>query len=384
MSPKKKSSARQVLQLIFAFILVGLYFVYQTYEDQYIPNEPEVQGVSTSTKSAETEVNIPSVENNLVFETYFTSPLSDFAGNTGDSIEQDLIDKINSANTSLYGAFYEFDLDSVADAFIAAHKRGIEVIIVYDNKGTKDDPQIKRITESGIVTISDNRSNIMHNKFLVVDSQCVWTGSFNITENAAYRNNEDAVYICNSLLAENYEAEFSEMFNNQFGARSPANTPNPKIVINGVLVETYFAPEDDVMSKVISTVASAESTIHFLAYSFTDKKLANTMLFRQNNYGVNISGVFEVRMASIESSQCMSLLRNGANVLLDGNSGTMHHKVIIIDSKIVIFGSFNLSANANENNDENLLIIHSPALANSYEQEFQKLFSQGKIPNRSC
>ena len=52
----------------------------------------------------------------------------------------------------------------------------------------------------------------------------------------------------------------------------------------------------------------------------------------------------------------------------------MHHKVIIIDGEIVIFGSFNFSDSADRSNDENLLIIYNRAVAARFEEEFQRVF----------
>jgi phosphatidylserine/phosphatidylglycerophosphate/cardiolipin synthase-like enzyme len=51
----------------------------------------------------------------------------------------------------------------------------------------------------------------------------------------------------------------------------------------------------------------------------------------------------------------------------------MHHKVIVIDREVVILGSYNFSKSANTRNDENCLIIHSPALAETFLQEFHRL-----------
>ena len=51
----------------------------------------------------------------------------------------------------------------------------------------------------------------------------------------------------------------------------------------------------------------------------------------------------------------------------------MHHKVIIIDGRTVIFGSFNFTSNADKDNDENLLIVDDPALAKAFEAEFQRV-----------
>ena len=52
----------------------------------------------------------------------------------------------------------------------------------------------------------------------------------------------------------------------------------------------------------------------------------------------------------------------------------MHHKVIVIDRKIVITSSDNFSASAENINDENTLVIHNAALSERYLTEFQRVF----------
>ena len=56
----------------------------------------------------------------------------------------------------------------------------------------------------------------------------------------------------------------------------------------------------------------------------------------------------------------------------------MHHKVVIIDDKTVITGSFNFTQTANDANDDNVLIIDSPAVATLYNQEFDKVYGMAK------
>jgi phosphatidylserine/phosphatidylglycerophosphate/cardiolipin synthase-like enzyme len=64
----------------------------------------------------------------------------------------------------------------------------------------------------------------------------------------------------------------------------------------------------------------------------------------------------------------------GIDVRLDGNPDKMHHKVLLIDREIVITGSYNFSASAENNNDENTLVIHSTPLARRFLAEFQRIF----------
>jgi len=324
---------------------------------------PPVMGAVTS------EPVLPS--NPDWYSVYFTDPIRPYNQVITGGIEDNLIEMIDAAQTSIDIAFFEFDLENLAQAIIHASDRGVSVRIVYDNEHTDTDPQIDEMISAGIGATPDNRSAYMHNKFVVIDNQCVWTGSFNLTVNAAYKNNENAVVICDPYLAENYTTEFTEMYSGQFGTTSPANTPNPVFNIGSITLENYFSPEDNVMAEVIRIVSQATESIHFMVFSFTDDLLAAEMISRVEN-GVPVVGIFESRSAGTTSSVCPYLLANNAVISLDGNPYTFHHKVIIIDGSIVIFGSFNFTANANENNDENLLIVHDPAFAAEFEREFQR------------
>jgi len=316
---------------------------------------------------------------------YFTDPVIPFDDVTSGGIENNLIALINNANSSIDAAMFEFNLDNVAQALIAAHQRGVQVRIVYDNEHTEDDPQIDDVIAAGIPAVPDERSAFMHNKFYVIDQQIVWTGSTNITINDVYRNNNNAVVIVSPEVALNYTTEFEEMFlRGEFGARSTANTPYPGTAVGDMWVETYFAPEDDVMTQLISLVSEAQQSIHFMAFSYTDYPLAETMMER-GSAGADVRGVFESRGANTDSSECPTMLEAGYDVRLDANPRTFHHKVIIIDGAIVATGSFNYSTNAAESNDENLLILHNPQIAALYEQEFARRYEQAVLPqNGQC
>ncbi len=52
----------------------------------------------------------------------------------------------------------------------------------------------------------------------------------------------------------------------------------------------------------------------------------------------------------------------------------MHNKVILIDDRSLITGSYNFSENA-EANDENLLLIESPEIWQAYSDYFDALFA---------
>ena len=213
----------------------------------------------------------------------------------------------------------------------------------------------------------------MHNKFCVVDGRYVWTGSTNITDNGMYRNNNNALLITSPRLAVNYTNEFSEMFaDRRFGARSPRNTTYALVQVGGVVVENYFAPEDDVEEAIVAAVAEAEKTIDFMAFSFTSKPIAETMADRLAA-GVRVRGLFEARNANSKYCRDDYLKAQGAAIYLDTNPYTMHHKVIVVDGTAVITGSYNFSKSADTQNDENVLVLHDADIAALYTHEFDRL-----------
>jgi len=380
---KQKSNRRQWIIVILFLIIIAI-LIFTIY---YEPSLESTSGHITLTPDPVVVLPNQITETSPVddwYEVYFTSPRIPFDGVETGGIEIHLIEKIDSAKTSIDLAVYEFDLENVARALISAHKRGVEVRVVYDDEFSDPDPQMKELRRAGINTVPDERSAFMHNKFFIFDNACIWTGSFNISVNAAYRNNENAFYFCSDKAAQNYTTEFEELYNSQFGATSPATTPFTSFTVEGIAFQNYFAPEDDVMEKVIKEVVNADDSIHFMAFSFTGNKLGEAMIDVMGE-GVEISGIFESRGANTEYSECQTLLENGADVMLDGNPRTFHHKVIIIDGEIVIFGSFNFSDSADKENDENLIIVYDAHLAQEFEQEFlrQKVLADQPL-NNTC
>ena len=104
------------------------------------------------------------------WEVHFTDPnrINDPDDLRG-SIPEELIAYIDQAESTIHVAGYEFNLTPVAEALIAAHKRGVEVQWVTDDEaGVEADweeghGQFKMLEEAGIEVKDDDRSALMHN-----------------------------------------------------------------------------------------------------------------------------------------------------------------------------------------------------------------------------
>lgn len=323
------------------------------------------------------------------FEVAFTSPNP--TGRTRDrrgGIEERLIALMDRARETLDVAVYQFDLENVAEAMARAARRGVRVRMVTDtdtleSRERAEEIAFARLRAANIPIVADGRRQIMHHKFTVVDGEWVQTGSWNYTGSDTYRNNNHQVIIQSRQLAADYTAEFEKMFvRRQFGSAKPAGVPYPTISIAGARVEVYFAPQDRPAAHVIRWVSSARQRIHFLAFAFTHDGIGDAMLQRARD-GVEVAGVFETAGSDTRFSEYPRLKRAGLDVVLDGNPRNMHHKVIIIDDRVTVFGSFNFSVSADRENDENLLIVEDPALASAFEAEYQRVRAAAGRPATS-
>jgi len=293
-----------------------------------------------------------------------------------------LVKVINSAKKTLDIAIYELNLPEVGEAILAAKERGVQVRMVTDSDEIEELEVTIELHKKKIPMVEDNRGAIMHNKFVVVDGKAVWTGSWNFQPNDTYRNNNHGIFIKSKLLAENYTAEFEEMFTDQkFGPTSPANTPNPQITVEGTStkIEVCFAPEDDCADQLINAIEQTKKSIIFMAFSFTHEGIGEAVI-QQGKNGVKVQGIFETRGSETKYSELGAMKKAKFDVVQDGNPYTLHHKVFILDNETVVLGSFNFSKNADEANDEIMLIIHNSQIAKQFQQEWDKLYEVAENP----
>jgi phosphatidylserine/phosphatidylglycerophosphate/cardiolipin synthase-like enzyme len=326
-------------------------------------------------------------------EVYFTTPQSRGQPPSGSPgrLDERLAAAIDGVQKTLDMAIYDLELDNVADAMLRAKGRGAQVRVVTDTDNAKN-AAVERLRGGGVPVVEDGRGPTMHHKFAVLDGESVWMGSWNFTPKDTFQYNNNAALIRSRELAANYAAEFDKMFSGRrFGPAKPKEVPNPRLEIGGATVETIFESEGDAPGRIIERIRGARDSVIFLAFTFTHDGIGEAIEERYRA-GVTVRGVIErlqsdrpeselgrFRRAGMGASRPAGAPREsckaGPGVLTDGNPQLMHHKVIVIDAKTVIFGSFNFTRNAAEDNDENLLIVDDPAVAARFLDEFCRVYN---------
>lgn len=239
-----------------------------------------------------------------------------------------------------------------------------------------------------------NSGSIMHNKFVLIttnnDKKYLYTGSTNCTDSCFERNNNNSLIIQDSGIAQTYKEQFEYLI----GIR---NIPVNEIkihIIDDIKFEVLFSPvkfnnNKSTIDYLVDITDNADKSIHFLIFSFPYMPLNMLMLNKFNN-GVDVKGV--VDKSQLNNCSEEYLAQHGLPVKIDGNEhifdnhgGKLHHKVMILDSKqddaVVVTGSFNWSKNANENNNENMILIHSKKIAEFYESEFNRRWEESNQVN---
>lgn len=316
------------------------------------------------------------------WQVYFTAPTgsrdeADYIGGVDNPLAQAIL----SARGTIDIAAFEFNNPLLTQALLAAHQRGVRVRMVTDDEfGIEDeDSTVGQLISAGIPVVNDGRSALMHNKFIIIDSTTVWTGSLNFTVNGVYRNNNNLLAMRSRRTVDSYQAEFDEMFvNGEFGPRSTGGN-GVNFNQDGTPVQVIFAPEDDIVRTILGYLDNADSSIRFMAFSFTLDELGES-LQRKAAEGVAVQGIFETSGSLTRFSEMTALFCLGLPVRQDGNPFVLHHKVFIVNDDTVLTGSFNFSSNATNSNDENMIIVQDRGLAAQYVQEFERRWAEASTP----
>ena len=162
------------------------------------------------------------------------------------------------------------------------------------------------------------------------------------------------------------------------------SVPSPAIE-----VKVYFSPGGGARDAIIDEIDRAKHYIDVAVYCFTSRHIARALV-RAHNRGVQVRVIMDRECASNKYSKDEFLKKRGIPVKLAPSNTLstrflkkfppkMHNKFAIIDSTVVITGSYNWTASAEVSNYENLLIFHNAGrLAEIYREEFKKIWSGEK------
>lgn len=129
----------------------------------------------------------------------------------GGGCEKKIVRMIDQAHSEVRLAAYGFTSAPIARALVSAHKRGVDVQVVLDEKDAKSGKSAKDyLIQARIPVLLDGAHAIQHNKYIVIDRAIVLTGSYNWTASANTRNGENVIFLKSAGLAQTYLNDWNE------------------------------------------------------------------------------------------------------------------------------------------------------------------------------
>ena len=211
---KRSSLAGTILAIIVLLAGLGVYAL--TGEDLLgVLSEPEPQPIEVTLPATLQEIPL---ENGYGYEkdfwqVFFTIPIDTRdRSQWQNGVDEQLAASIDNVQSTLDVAAFELNSEAITQAIIRAHERGVTVRVVTDDEhGIEDDDStIIELEAYEIPIVDDDRSGLMHNKFMIMDGIMVWTGSMNYTQNGVFRNNNNLLSMRSRRAVEAYQAEFDE------------------------------------------------------------------------------------------------------------------------------------------------------------------------------
>ena len=294
-----------------------------------------------------------------------------------DSLEAAILDFIHAATAELLVSVQELDHRPIAEALIAATRRGVRVraIMEQDYLREKNHPGdnslglqemnrelLVEILRAGVDAKADYNPAIFHQKFMVRDRAAVLTGSTNFTTTGVTRNLNHVCVIVDPEVAREYGREFAQLREGVFGARSLVlpRKPLEGHIVGGIRIKPLFAPDHMPEMEFIKQMIKAASRIDFAVFTFAQSSGIDDALVNARQKGLAVNGVLDRKQAN-QAWASKDTLTDGGVTLRRNRNGTgvrkLHHKLMVIDDALTIVGSFNYTGPANLVNDENIIVL---------------------------
>ena len=221
----------------------------------------------------------------------------------------------------------------------------------------------------------DYNPKIFHQKFILRDyrdgkarpTSALLTGSANFTDTDTHRNLNHIVVFHSAFICRQYETEVEQLRRGSFG-RGLHGMSRRSTTSAGVPVKVLFAPDHTPELEFMKQMLKVRTngTIWFAIFTFAGSSGIDDTMLALARGGVTIRGVLDPAKPSKAGPHPAWLqhpnieLRSRRRKATFATLRKVHHKLMVIDNRVVIAGSFNYTAPANEYNDENLFVIGSP------------------------
>ncbi len=303
-------------------------------------------------------------------------------------------------------AIYEYELASIVNAVNEAHKRKVDVRVLYHSKVGDDQTDANEHSLKKI-PVKKKRARvtkkIFHDKFMILSKlnaagervpQAVLCGSTNFTENGVYRQANVVHETDDPTVAGRYHSLFESIWADPTNVSATKGWIDTNNAMNpGDKMFCGFSPRSGKkdLAEFINIIKAADKDLLFATAFELPDDILDALLGTANDpvlrYGIQntksrITGFHADRSAEFTTPALLNKgLEGWVKEGLRGQRGNLlvHLKAIVAnfttDNPTILSGSHNLSGSASSGNDENYLIIRGDVdLADRYGIEIIRFY----------
>jgi phosphatidylserine/phosphatidylglycerophosphate/cardiolipin synthase-like enzyme len=309
-----------------------------------------------------------------------------------DDLEAVIVDFLGDARATLSIAVQEIDSRTLAQAIVDAKSRGVRVRVILEGDylvepraladpwaltGSLEENRAiyAALLRAGIDVITDLNPAIFHQKFVVrdeeLDSCAVLTGSTNFTLTDTGKNDgSDPEVVGNNLnhivimhgrtASGQYLAEFERLRSGTFGELHERHESRPvEFRLGWMRIKPLFAPQHGPEMEIMKQMLKAATRIDFAMFTFAQSSGIDDTMYRLASQ-LSIRGALDHGQGAQAWAATEPLKARGVE-LFENAAGSgvrkIHHKLMVVDERLVIAGSFNYTEPATLLNDENIVVV---------------------------
>ncbi len=297
-----------------------------------------------------------------------TTPIQLYSTETLDDLQLMFQQAIYEAKQNVTLIIYSLRDKKVIHALKEAAERGVVVKVICDPHASSG---VAKKLGDKVQTTYRKGKGLMHQKILSVDNHKVWIGSANMTE--------ASLKMHGNLVLGIFSADLSQMMEQKAlmisePGKVEAMTAQT-FTINGQQLEMRFLPDSqDGIKKIKQLIGAAKKTIRVAMFTWTRYDLADALI-AAGKRGVKIEVILDRNSAQgVSAPIALKLHKAGIAVRLNQGQELLHHKMAIIDDRILINGSANWTLAAFSQNDDCFTIL-SP-LSHEQALKLQKVWRE--------
>jgi len=137
-------------------------------------------------------------------------------------------------------------------------------------------------------------------------------------------------------------------------------------------VDVYFSPHDDLESKWVEVIDSARESIKVSCFGLTNDRIYQALVDKRKT-GIPVLVCIDKMQSSSRHDKKPQMIENDIEVVTKKTIVLEHNKMIVVDGKDAIIGSYNLSDNAQNQDNSIAFFKDEPEIAQKVTAAIERI-----------